>query len=144
MMEEYILETGKRIQAVRHHFKMLQKDFADALGVSNSSLSDMENGAIKPRYELIINMALKYRVNMNYLILGTGKMFLDEEENSLPIEIKPENQYFAKYLLDYINRSKLVKSFLENQLQIYLIEKRDLLVKEIESMKKWEKQEKEI
>lgn len=66
------------MQAIRKKLGFRQNEFAKQLGISNASLSEIEAGNAKPRYEMIYNITKKFKVNVYYLIHGEGKMFMSE------------------------------------------------------------------
>ena len=74
--EKLAQELGLRVKAVRSHFEMKQKDFAESLDISAPTLSDVENGNFKPSIELLMGLSKKYRVNLNYILFGDGAMLV--------------------------------------------------------------------
>ena len=51
------MEIQKAIKELRKQYNMSQSDLADALGVSNITVSNWENGKSVPRYRYIAKMA---------------------------------------------------------------------------------------
>ena len=51
------MEIQKAIKELRKQYNMSQSDLADALGVSNVTVSNWENGKSVPRYQHIAKMA---------------------------------------------------------------------------------------
>ena len=100
MRDPVLKEIGFRLQLVRKKLNLLQKDFAKTLDISNASLSEMEAGNAKPRFELIYNITKKFKVNINYLLHGEGEIFMsDEISRQSGLEIKSEYQPFFKDFL---------------------------------------------
>ena len=50
-------QLGKRIVAKRNERKLMQKDFADMLGIAVNHLSDIERGVKKPSLELLMRIS---------------------------------------------------------------------------------------
>lgn len=48
------VELGKRIRKVRNNLKLNQKEFGDNLNISDTSLSEIENGKHKPSYDFLL------------------------------------------------------------------------------------------
>ena len=132
MKDPELQDIGLRLQAIRKKLNLLQKDFAKELDISNASLSEMEAGNAKPRFELIYNITSKFKVSVNYLLHGEGEMFLsDEISRQSGIEIKPEYQLFFKDFLYYFNQSPLVRTAMMNYFRTYILEKETLIEKDI-------------
>ena len=132
-MKEYLWkEIGLRIQIVRKKLNLLQKDFASSLDISNASLSEMEAGNAKPRFELIYNITKRYNVNLNYLLHGVGDIFMPNEISQQgTFEITPSHRAFFKEFFYYFNCSHLVRTAMMNYFRTYILEKESLIKKDI-------------
>jgi DNA-binding XRE family transcriptional regulator len=127
-------EIGLRIQTVRRHLNYLQKDFAETLNISNASLSEIEAGHARPRFELIYNIIKVHHVNIMYLLYGEGEMFMEGAEpweGKFDIEFTSEYRSFFRDLFFYFNHSQVVRSAVINYFRSYIIEKKDLIEKDI-------------
>lgn len=125
-------EIGDRLQLVRKKLNFMQKDFARELDISNASLSEIEAGHAKPRFEVIYHLTRKYNVNINYLLHGEGEIFLNEEiSRQSGISIKPENRDFFKDFLYYFNSSPLVRTAMMNYFRAYILEKEKLIERDM-------------
>ena len=132
MRDPVLKEIGLRLQMIRKKLNLLQKDFAKSLDISNASLSEMEAGNAKPRFELIHNITSKFKVNINYLLHGEGELFLpDEISRQSGLDIKPEYHQFFKDFLYYFNHSPLVRTAMMNYFRTYILEKETLIEKDI-------------
>jgi len=142
MRDPVLKEIGFRLQAVRKKLNLLQKDFAKTLDISNASLSEMEAGNAKPRFELIYNITKKFKININYLLHGEGEIFMsDELSRQSGFEIKSEYQPFFKEFLYYFTQSPLVRTAMMNYFRTYLLEKETLIEKDIRQTKASQEQE---
>ena len=142
MRDPVLKEIGFRLQLVRKKLNLLQKDFAKTLDISNASLSEMEAGNAKPRFELIYNITKKFKVNINYLLHGEGEIFLaDEISRQSGLEIKSEFQPFFKDFLYYFNQSPLVRTAMMNYFRTYILEKENLIEKDIRKTQSTQEQE---
>ena len=127
-------EIGLRIQTVRRHLNYLQKDFAETLNISNASLSEIEAGHARPRFELIYNIIKVHHVDIMYLLYGEGEMFMEGAEpweGKFDIEFTSEYRAFFRDLFYYFNHSQVVRSAVINYFRLYIIEKKDLIEKDI-------------
>ena len=132
MKEHLWKEIGLRLQMVRKRLNLLQKDFASTLNISNASLSEMEAGNAKPRFELLYNITKRYNVNLNYLLHGEGDIFMPDKISRLNVmEITPGHGDFFKEFFHYFNRSHLVRTAMMNYFRTYILEKETLIKKDI-------------
>lgn len=63
---------GDRIKQVRQHLHLNQKKFADAVGISQGNLSDIERGKFSPSVETIISVSRYSNISTDWLLKGTG------------------------------------------------------------------------
>lgn len=66
-----------RVRQVMEHYKLSQKEYADALGISAGSISSVLSGRTAPTNNLIQAVHKTYpAVNVNWLMFGEGEMLL--------------------------------------------------------------------
>ncbi|MCP5109140.1 MAG: helix-turn-helix transcriptional regulator [bacterium] len=146
-MDADLKTIGERLQKIRKQLGMLQKDFAKELGIASSSLCDIEAGNMKPRFELIYSITKKFKVNILYLLHGTGDMFIKEERNG---EIFQKSEVFKQYrewlndFLYYFDNSPMVRYAMQAYFSIYTTENDLLIKKDIEIEKKKRKEKKGV
>ena len=70
------IEIGKRIKQIRKALNLTQEDFCKYLDTSKASLSEIENGKYKAGNELLEKLVKKYNVNLHFVIVGEGDMFI--------------------------------------------------------------------
>jgi len=80
-----LTHIGKRIRQVRMHLEKSQKEFADALGISQSRLSEIENSR-NVKESILFLISRTFKVSLEWLKHGTGEMFLPKEE-LIPTEL---------------------------------------------------------
>jgi len=86
-----------RIKTLRNALNLTQQHFAEKIGVSRSTVANIETGKKVPS-DLIINaICSEYSVNKEWLCTGKGKMFL-----SKPDAMIAEN--FRRKLISKISR----------------------------------------
>lgn len=90
------LPVNERIKALRKALKMNQKDFAKVLGLTQTSLSQLELGKHLPKYPVISNLINRLKVNPAYLFKTSETMFSSDiiftdiaDESLKNTEIKP-------------------------------------------------------
>ncbi len=70
-------EIGERIRKIREPSPL--RDFAVMLEVSNSYISEIEHGKVKPSLELLNNISQLLNINMNWLLTGNGSIYREEK-----------------------------------------------------------------
>ena len=130
-------EIGFRIRKIRKVLRLKQKEFAAVLNMSDTYLSDIENGKQKPGFEVPGILAKEYNVNLNYVFFGTGKMFSD------PIfRISERIEEFAVNLEDVrkfiysFERSPSFQYYMYNEFRILLQTQREIISRELEEYEK--------
>ena len=67
--------TGERMKSVRKTLQLSQQQFAEALKINASAVSQMENGKIKPSLDTLFLLTKTYGIDLHWLITGQGSMF---------------------------------------------------------------------
>ena len=79
---------GHNIRFWRKREKFSQERFADMLGITRSKLATYES-SVEPRYDFLISLADKFRVNIHYFLSlemtnsTFDQFFVSEEENAV-------------------------------------------------------------
>lgn len=109
-VQNNLVECGERLKKVRAHLKISQKDFAAYLGVAASYLSEIESGKTRPGYNFLIKLVEVFKVSSNWILLGTGEMFLtDENDWLIGRQDFGEQTESIRKLLGYFAKSPLVR-----------------------------------
>ena len=82
MADKQTKKFGKHVREVREALHLKQKEFSRGLGISYQHLSDIELGKQGTGLDFFFKMITVYNVNLNYLLLGEGEMFLQETGNN--------------------------------------------------------------
>lgn len=73
-----IERIGSRIRQIRRALEFNQKDFADFIGVSQSYLSEVENGKGKASMDMLVGISSRCGdINLKWLLSGEGSMWVD-------------------------------------------------------------------
>lgn len=132
VMEEF----GTRVQLIRKKLGMMQKDFADQLGISGASLSEIEAGNTKPMFEVYYNLTAKFDVNMYYLLFGMGSMVVGGEPGDSSAFNEPtEYRKFLETFLKYFRESQLVRYGMMTHFETFLLGNEHLIEKNIKNNK---------
>ena len=83
METEELITFGKRLKHARQELKMLEKDFALRLDVSDTFLRELEAGKISPGYELLRKLFTTYKINLHFLLNGEGESFVNKSTITL-------------------------------------------------------------
>lgn len=73
------MSISLRIKELRKQKKLSQSDFAAQIGVTQASVSHYENGDRTPDTAFMDKICSAFNVNLNWLVTGTGPMFLSKE-----------------------------------------------------------------
>jgi transcriptional regulator with XRE-family HTH domain len=78
---------GERIRGIRKTNQLNQIEFANMIGVSQGTLSELEQDKYKPSVDILIAIQNKFKVDLEWLIIGstqdTYSINLNEKENKL-------------------------------------------------------------
>ena len=65
---------GQRIKLLRSGLKLNQTTFAESIGITQSTLSSYENGNVVPSTDVLLTIAIKYHISLDWLFgLSTEK-----------------------------------------------------------------------
>ena len=106
-----------RIKLLRKDLKLTQKEFGDAIGVSNSNISNIENGSVNLTDRNIYEICSKFNVNKDWLKHGIGDVYIDlnkeDEIKNIINEFIDDNNAVKKDILN-----SLLKVHDENTLKL--------------------------
>jgi transcriptional regulator with XRE-family HTH domain len=58
---------GEKVRAIRKERNLNQIDFAEAIGISQGRLSEIEQGRTKPSAETLFQLRRKFNIDLNWL-----------------------------------------------------------------------------
>ncbi len=107
MADEQTKKFGKHVRKVRKALHLKQKEFSRGLGISFQHLSDIERGKKGTSLDFFFKMLTVYNVNLNYLLLGEGEMFLREIDNNQELlkGFAANNPDVKEFLYYFVNSS---------------------------------------
>jgi transcriptional regulator with XRE-family HTH domain len=127
-------QLGQRLENLRLALRLRQKEMALECGLNPSYLSDLINGKKdNPGIETILKIAKRFNVNLNYLLLSEGEMFLPDKaeelqkEQELNLDIDTIDDLYR-----IMRRSKFVSNSLIGYAVKLCIENEETIKKEIE------------
>ncbi len=144
MQTDELIEFGKRIKEIRKQLHLSQIDFAAAIGISNTFLSEVEKGKFKPGYDFFINTIKEFNINTKYLATGEGDIFF-KNRNEITTDTKlnyGEYSEIIEEMLMYFEQAPVVKFAVLEFYKNYMYEKGHMVKEEVELYKK-QKSEKE-
>lgn len=103
-------EMNSRVKLVRDHLNLKQNEFAEKLGIRQSSLSSIENVSVNVSDRVFKDVCLAFNVNKEWLITGNGEMFntLSREDEIViwasKLTRKDCNNEFAKNFARVLSR----------------------------------------
>jgi transcriptional regulator with XRE-family HTH domain len=134
--EQLLKAIGERIQSIRKRLDLKQKEFAEELGISGPSLSEVEAGNARPTIEIYYHLTGKFNVSQDYLFMGNGSMFLEEKDIESPVSGAGEEAgHFLETFLLYFKKSKLVRTAMMGHFSTFLLENEPLIEKDLKKNK---------
>ena len=95
-------EIGSRIRKYRESLGLSQKDLADKLGISNSRVSNWEQGINRPDADMLADICLALNISPSELLnlhLAPGEITSKEKEVLTAYRDKPELHHAVHLLL---------------------------------------------
>jgi transcriptional regulator with XRE-family HTH domain len=130
----YLQEFGQRIREVRQKLDILQKDFAEALGVSGSFLSELENGKNRPGLLFSKKMSTVFNISIDYILNGDGDPFrpIPGEPTVIPSvnDDSPDSEGFIE-LNYYMKNSPFVKHAIFTYFTDFIFKNNDIIQDDI-------------
>jgi transcriptional regulator with XRE-family HTH domain len=108
-------ELAERFRSIRNKTGLSQKDFAATLDISQSAVAEIERGSREPSRNMMIALANKYHISLDWLLLGVepapGGAAQDTEEvaalkkeisdlETKILELEAENKEISRELLE--------------------------------------------
>jgi len=125
---------GSRVRKIREALHISQTDFAAKTNMHSSYLSEIETGSRKVGQRIILKIASAYNVNLNWLLMGKGPMFIDPDNRQVNLKWGHfgEQAQDMKELIDYCAKSKLVRLHVTAYTKKFLLKYEELIKKDIE------------
>lgn len=79
MADNKNFQIGERIRECRKLKRMSQSELAEAIGVSDNTISNMETGNNNVKLENIEKVADFFKVSLDYLVKGVGQTPSDDD-----------------------------------------------------------------
>ncbi len=132
-------ETGSRLRLFRKSRKITINDLAERIGISKSTISDVERGHARPPVNFLLAMFNLYGLNVNWVLSGEGKMILKREaasfssgkETSTAVMDDEYNQ-----LLYYLENAPVVKYAVLGFFREYFHKNKDIIEENIHITRK--------
>ena len=87
----------ERINYILKFYKINSSKFADEIGVQKSSISHVLSGRNKPSLDFIQKLLNAFpEINADWLIMGKGKMIIEEYKSNLFSPVKEKKQLRTK------------------------------------------------
>lgn len=88
---------NERIRILRKQLGMSQEEFAAKLGITKQAVSNMETHKSAPSPAVLYKMHTEFDINLNYIIAGTGDIFITEKgNNALKASLLKEFEHMLK------------------------------------------------
>lgn len=88
---------NKRLILVRNYYNFAQNKFAELLGINKFSYANYERGTRNISFDVLEKLHRQYKVNLNWLIVGSGEMFVERTiDDEILDGMKKEQDQFKK------------------------------------------------
>lgn len=79
--------VGQRMRQVRTEIvKTSQIEFSEQIGMTQANVSMLENGKIYPSCFLLLKLNTLYKINLNWLLVGTGSVQMEQETDKTEVK----------------------------------------------------------
>ena len=75
------MTQGERIRELRKTLGMTMEKFGEKIGVTKSTISNIENGNRNATEHMVKSICREYNVDYIWLTTGEGKMFVDSDDD---------------------------------------------------------------
>ena len=110
-MEDYRVDMGLRIQALRKERHLTQEEIAEALEVTSKHISEVERGIASLSMERFVKLAKLFDCSLDYLAFGKS---IDGEDEYIPEIIletfRKDDEYEKGLLTDYLSLYRRLRS----------------------------------
>lgn len=101
------MTQGERVKIIRKEKELTLEKFGERLGVGKSAISNIESGARNLTDQMIISICREFNVKKEWLVDGTGEMFVplsrDEQiEEFMGEVLRNEPNNFKKRLISVL------------------------------------------
>lgn len=103
---------GKRLKLLRKKYRLTQKDLADKLGISPSSIGMFEQGRRQPDPEMLKKLSSLFNVTSDYMLGISDVSDMEENVTKVISTIFDENEY--KLILKLRNLKEEEKKDIED------------------------------
>ena len=132
-------QAGARIKEIREALNIKQKDFAQELGISAPTLSELEAGNSKPSFDVMTKLSVLFKINLYYVLFGKGDMFenplleflFNLQENDMVLKFN-----YLKEFLEYFAKSKQLQFHIGSQFELKMMADKDSILEEIAAREK--------
>lgn len=128
------MAIGMRIKGIRKDIGIYQNEFAKRLDVSVPTLSEVENGKIRPGFEILFRLSTRFNVNLEFILHGVGHAYKQSFQSHLTPQA--ENSFGElssewKNILWFIQRSPIYRSILLKRATDTLFEFQSVIKEEV-------------
>lgn len=100
---------GKRLKELRETLRLSQVEMGNALGIAGPSIGRVENDKNNLSNENLVKLATLYSVNLNWLLLNKGEMFLKENAANHSDEFQTRIRLEVNTILDELGLKDIIK-----------------------------------
>ena len=111
------MNMGERVKEVRKLLNLTQEEFGNKLGVTKATISRLESGVINLTEQTLKLICREYNVNSDWLINGTGDMFISDSLIDSLISKYELSETGASLIKNYLLLTKSEQEVIEKYLR---------------------------
>lgn len=100
------MSFGSRLKELRNEKKFSQKQVAEDMGISITTISQYENDSRFPNEEILKRLCLYYQISSDYLLGLTDVKHSPMSKEEAKEMMMPEQMRFINNLIDFIHPEK--------------------------------------
>lgn len=129
------MSFSDRIITLREHFGFKsQQEFANLLEVAKQTINSIETGSGKASFKILVALKEQFpQLNLNWLIVGTGQM-LEEENNNSKSDIVNVQQNHSGTGNNKFNGADCKKALYEQEKENQFLKGQIIQLKELNNM----------
>ena len=113
-----MINYGKIFRVIRENSKNTQEVFSKTIGISRSSLAQIETNKAKPTLEILEKVIKSYKINPSVFFLPNQQLYSDKRQNLFEINSTLNKVNYKKDSLNklFYNYMELTADINKNQL----------------------------
>ncbi len=119
MKDELKKEIGRRMKEIRKTIAYTQEEMVSSFEIGRANYSRIENGEVSPNPQILYTLRTKFNISLDWLIIGSGKMFVQDRDKKAS-EKKKEFSEYREEIEDLLHCIETVPMVKHSMLSFFL------------------------